>query len=221
MVIRGGWSGINKNQVYGPRPRGVKVGIEGPLAGPPSAAGRRHVRSTRNGPQRRTIGSRPHAQRAAAGAGRGRHRQDAGGDLPHCRVDPPPHAAGPHPGRHLHQQGGRRNAASRRRFVGQAAGAETGNLDLPFALRADPPPPHHPPRLPGHLRHLRPRRPGGGRPRGAAGDPQRRGAAAARRLALFHRPLEDGRWVPSRPPPWPRPTRSTWRRRPIAATRTR
>ena len=48
------------------------------------------------------------------------------------------------------------------------------------------------------------------------------GAAAARRFALFHRPLEE-RLGPARAGgrAGRRPTRSTWPRRPIAAIRTR
>ena len=57
--------------------------------------------------------------------------------------------------------------------AGQAAEAEAGDLHLPFALRADPPPPHHPSRLSGRLCHLRPRRPGGRRPRRCCGRSRR------------------------------------------------
>ena len=67
-----------------------------------------------DGPQPRPIRRRQHARRAAAGAGRGRNRQDPRGHLPHRRVDPQPHPARADPGRHLHQQGGRRDAAARR-----------------------------------------------------------------------------------------------------------
>ena len=108
------------------------------------------------------------------------------------------------------------------RAVGQADGAKAGDFHVPFALRAHPSPSHHKARLSGRLCHLRPRRSGGRRPRRAARDQGGRRAAAARRPAVFHRPLEDGLGAaPSRRRPSPRPTRSTWPRRPIAAIRRR
>ena len=87
--------------------------------------------------------------RAAVGPGRGGDRQDPGGHLPHRRADPPRHPARADPGRHLHQQGGRRDAGAGRRPAGQAAAGAAGNLHVPLALRADPPPPHPPAGLSG------------------------------------------------------------------------
>ena len=73
-----------------------------------SAKRNSHARRLEPGPTRR----RANAARAAAGAGRRGHRQDARRHLSHRRADPPRHEAGAHSGRHVHQKGGRRNAAS-------------------------------------------------------------------------------------------------------------
>src|SRR5260370_558052 len=56
------------------------------------------------------------ARRAAAGAGRRRHRQDPGADHPAVPPDPDaPRLAVADPGRDLHEQGGARDARAHRR----------------------------------------------------------------------------------------------------------
>ena len=53
-----------------------------------------------------------HPHWAAVGAGGRGQRQDAGRDLSNRRADPARHAAQPHPGRHVHQQGGQAKCSS-------------------------------------------------------------------------------------------------------------
>ena len=62
------------------------------------------------------------ARRAGAGAGGGRRRQDAGADDPHRPSHRPGRARPRNPRRHLHQQGGARNARAGRTLTGVADG---------------------------------------------------------------------------------------------------
>ena len=144
-----------------------------------------------HGPQPAAKRSRQDAFRTAAGPGGGRHGQDSGGHLPHRRADSPSHRARSHPRGYLHQQGGRGNEGAVRRAPGKETAQTAGNLHLPLALRPHPAAAHHAPRLPGRLRHLRPRRPGEHCPHRPARDQSGRGPAQAGRSALSDRPLEE------------------------------
>ena len=89
----------------------------------PPAGGWRHRRA-RPGGRDPAISRRPQSRAArgggdagwpGAGAGRRRHRQDPGADLPHRPYpEPGPGAAGRNPLGHLHQQGGARDEAAAR-----------------------------------------------------------------------------------------------------------
>ena len=92
---------------------------------------------------------------AAPGAGRRRLRQDPGDHLPDRLPPPPPAGAGgEHPGGHLHQQGGPRDAGADGRAGREEALRRGDPLHLPLPRRADPPPGDRPARLQAELRHL-------------------------------------------------------------------
>ena len=88
-----------------------KLGRRGGRASSRCRAGRlasKHVRHAQSGPTR----GGAHLVRPAFGFGRGGHGQDARRHASHRRTHPPRHSGRPHPGRHLHQQGGHRDAAA-------------------------------------------------------------------------------------------------------------
>ena len=115
-----------------------------------------------------------------------------------------------------------RNAAAGRRPAGQATARTAGDLHLPLALRAHPAAAYQPaglsrassPSTTGATRKASPARPCARSrwPTACCGRATCSISSAAGRSA---------RSGPSRRPPWPRPTRSIWPRRPIAAIRTR
>ena len=129
--------------------------------------------------------------RADAGSGRRGYGQDTRRYVPHRRVDPQPHQARPNSGRHLHQQGSRRNARAGWRAVGQEAGEAARDFDVPLALRAHFAAEHQAARLSRSVRHLRPRRPGKRRPLCTARDSRGRHVVEPERNALPRGPLEE------------------------------
>ena len=100
------------------------------------------------------------AGRPGAGAGRRRHRQDAGADHPH-RPHPRhrPGAAVRNPRRHLHQQGGARDEGPRRPDGRPGGRGHALARHLPRHRREDPAPPRRAGRAEERLHHPRRRRP--------------------------------------------------------------
>ena len=156
--------------------------------------GRRSVLSRRA--QRGAGAGRRRGRRAGAGAGRRRHRQDAGADdAAGAYPGDPPRLSRRAAGRHLHQQGGARDARAaggddrsrRRRCVAR---------HLPCARRAHPAPSRRGGRAQIELhdpRHRRPAPPPEADPRRRQ---YRRAALAGAGAARGHRALEGSRADP-------------------------
>ena len=146
-----------------------------------SRAGRSRAGAARrcvHGPSRRAErGAAPGRDprgRAAAGAGRRRHRQDARADHAHRpSADHRPRPALADPGRHLHQQGGARNARSRRE-PDRRRGRRHVARHLPLDRRARAAPPCRAGRAEEQLHHPRHRRPDAADQAAAAGRGHRR-----------------------------------------------
>ena len=134
------------------------------------------------------------ARRAGAGAGRRRHRQDPGADhahRPHPRHRPG--AAGRNPRRHLHQQGGARDEAARRRDGRRRGRGHAVARHLPLDRREDPAPPRRAGGAQARLHHPRRRRPDPADQAAARGREHRREALAGARAGDADRRLEEPR----------------------------
>jgi hypothetical protein len=138
-------------------------------------------------------GGRLSLGRPGAGAGRRRHRQDAGADHAH-RPYPrhPPRLPLGDPRRHLHQQGGARDEGAHRPSRRRDGRGHALARHLPRDRRAHPAPPCRAGRPEAGLHHPRHRRPDPPDQAAAPGRGHRREALAGPR-APGHRRLEEPR----------------------------
>ena len=132
------------------------------------------------------------ARRPGAGAGRRRHRQDPRADHPH-RAHPVARrrASLGDPLRHLHQQGGARDEAARRRDGRADRRGHAVARHLPLDRREDPAPPRRTGRAEARLHHPGHRRPDPPAEADARGGEHRREALAGARAR--HRSSTAGR----------------------------
>ena len=138
---------------------------------------------------------------AGAGAGRRRNRQDPGPDHPHRPYPQPrPGPAGRNPRRHLHQQGGARDEAARRRHGRPDCRGHAVAWHLPFDRRQDPAPARRTGRAEAGFHHSRHRRPDPAAEAAAAGRGHRRKALAGAGVGRTDRQLEEPRPDPDQVP---------------------
>jgi len=136
-------------------------------------------------------------RRPGPGARRRRHRQDPCADHPH-RPYPlsRPRPALRHPRRHLHQQGGARNAHPHRHHGGPGGRRHAVARHLPLHRRQDPAPPCRDGRPQERLHHPGHRRPDPSPEAVDRGRGHRREALAGTRLRRHHGRLEEPRADP-------------------------
>ena len=159
----------------------------------PAGAARRRVHGPSRGAERGAApGGHPRG-RPAAGAGRRRHRQDPRADhADRPSVDHRPRPAVADPGRHLHQQGGARDARPGRQ-PDRRRGRRHVARHLPRHRRAHPAPPCRAGRPEEQFHHPRHRRPDAPDQAAAAGRGHRRQEMAGARAVRHHPALEGPR----------------------------
>ena len=164
-----------------------------PRLDPQPAAARRRAHGPSRGAERGAAAGGYPPGRPAAGAGRRRHRQDARADHPHRPpFDHRPRPAVADPCRHLHQQGGARDARPRRQ-PDRRRGRRHVARHLPCHRRARAAPPCRAGRAEEQLHHPRHRRPDAADQAAAAGRGHRRQEMAGPRAVRHHPALEGPR----------------------------
>ena len=177
-----------------PAPPATRTGRHRRAAASPRARGRGGRRSLSRRAQSGAAAGGRDARRPGAGAGRRRHRQDPRAHRahrPHPRHRPRP--AGRNPRRHLHQQGGARDEAPRRRDRRPGGRGHAVARHLPFDRREDPAPPCRAGRAENRFHHSRCRRPDPAAEAAARSREHRREALAGARAGDADRRLEEPR----------------------------